>query len=151
MFASQLKIADKYDYLNEKFQKAYQWLKDNDIVNMEPGKYVIDGDQVYAMVQSYDTQPAENRHFETHEKYFDIQYVAEGIEKFGFCAREGLVERERIAENDLIFYENPDTPGWLILHPGEMAVVAPEDAHCPQCMAGDTPCRIRKVVIKVAV
>ena len=83
MFASNLKIAEKYDYLNDRFRKAYQWLRKNDPTKMECGKYQIVGDDVYAMVQSYDTQPQENRRFETHEKYFDIQYVAEGIEKFG--------------------------------------------------------------------
>ncbi len=151
MFASNIRIAEKYDYLEEKFRKAYQWLRDNDPTKMECGRYDIDGDNVYAMVQSYDTQPEENRRFETHEKYFDIQYVAEGIEKFGVRTVEGLVVQERKPDNDVIFYEKTDSAGWLILNPGELAVVAPEDAHCPQCMAGDTPCKVRKVVIKVRV
>jgi len=64
---------------------------------------------------------------------------------------EGLTVQERIPENDVIFYEKAETAGWLILNPGDLVVVAPEDAHCPQCMAGDSPCRISKVVLKVRV
>lgn len=151
MFASNIKIAEKYDYLNERFRKAYKWLEENDPMKMECGKYQIDGDDVYAMVQAYDTQPQETRRFETHEKYFDIQYVVAGVEKFGVRSSEGLVEAERIPANDLIFYEKAYTASWLILNPGELVVVAPEDAHCPQCMAGEIPSKVRKVVVKVRV
>ena len=151
MFAANIAFAEKYDYLEEKFRKAYQWLRENDPVKMECGTYEIEGKDIYAMVQSYDTQPQESRRFETHEKYFDVQYVAAGVEKFGVRSVEGLVEAERFPERDLIFYEKTDSAGWLILNPGEMVVVAPEDAHCPQCMAGDTPCTVRKVVLKVKV
>ena len=81
------------------------------------------------------------------EDYYILTLAAIATE----LADEGLTEAERIPENDLIFYEKTDTAGWLILGPGDLVVVAPEDAHCPQCMAGDSPWRISKVVLKVKV
>lgn len=56
-----------------------------------------------ANVQEYTTYPASEASFETHEKFFDIQYMASGREMFGVCKRDGLKVKERIEENDLIF------------------------------------------------
>lgn len=151
MLNANIHLIEKYDYLEEKFRKAYQWLRENDANRLEPGSYPIDGDDVYASVQAYETQPSSQRNFESHEKFFDVQYLASGIEKFGVTSVEGLKEKERYPERDLIFYENPDQAGWIVLHPGDAIVVAPEDAHCPMCMAGDAPTAVRKVVVKVRV
>ena len=55
-----------------------------------------------------------------------------------------------LAENDLKFYEEPAMSGTVLLLPGDMIVVAPEDAHKPRCAAGE-PEFVRKVVVKVKV
>ena len=41
MLASSLKLATKYDYLEPKFKKAYEWLANNDVTKMEDGRYEI--------------------------------------------------------------------------------------------------------------
>ncbi|MFT4107051.1 MAG: YhcH/YjgK/YiaL family protein [Lacrimispora sp.] len=143
-------IAEKYNYLEDKFQAAYKWLKETDIKALPVGSYPIMGDTVIANIQEYTTFAAEQGSFETHEKYFDIQYVVTGIEQFGVCKRDALKEKERIPENDVIFYEEPEFSGYVILEEGDLIVVAPEDAHKPRCAAG-TPCEVKKVVVKVAV
>ena len=58
--------------------------------------------------------------------------------------------KERIEENDLIFYEEPAVSGSVLLEEGDLIVVAPEDAHKPRCQAAG-PEPVKKVVIKVAV
>ena len=63
---------------------------------------------------------------------------------------EGLVLKEDHPENDLKFYEEPAMSGTVLLLPGDMIVVAPEDAHKPRCAAGE-PEFVRKVVVKVKV
>lgn len=102
-----------------------------------------------ANVQEYTTFPASQGSFETHEKYFDIQYMVSGREQFGVCKRDGLVEKERNEAGDLIFYEEPEFSGSVFLEEGDLIVVAPEDAHKPRCQAGG-PCAVKKVVVKVA-
>lgn len=149
MFFANVSIAEKYDYLEEKFRRAYKWLAETDIAALPVGSYPIMGDTVIANVQEYTTFPASQGYFETHEKYFDIQYVVSGKEQFGICKRDGLVVRERIEENDLIFYEEPEHSGSVFLEEGDLIVVAPEDAHKPRCQAGE-PCAVKKVVVKVA-
>jgi YhcH/YjgK/YiaL family protein len=44
------------------------------------GRHEIDGDDVFALVQRYTTKPIEERVFESHRKYIDIQYVLQGRE-----------------------------------------------------------------------
>lgn len=149
MFYSNIGIAEKYDYLEEKFRKGYQWLKETDILSLPEGSYPISGEEVIANVQEYTTMPADQCLYETHEKYFDIQYMVSGRELFGVRSREGLTVKERIEEKDLIFYEEPLFGGSVLLEEGDMIVVAPEDAHKPRLIAGE-PGKVKKVVIKVA-
>ena len=103
MFFSNVSIAEKYNYLEEKFTCAYKWLAETDIQSLAVGSYPIMGDTVVANVQEYTTFPASQGSFETHEKYFDIQYMVSGREQFGVCKRDGLVEKERNAAGALIF------------------------------------------------
>ena len=149
MFFSPLNLATKYNYLDEKFQAAYKWLAETDLDNTPVGSYpVCEG--VTANVQEYNTFPASEGSFETHDKLFDIQYVISGKEQFGYCKREGLVLKEEQPENDLKFYQEPALSGTVLLLPGDLIVVAPEDAHKPRCCA-DGPEFVRKVVVKVKV
>lgn len=149
MYFSPLAIAEKYNYLEEKFARAYQWLKETDIAALAEGSYPVGDDgAVTANVQLYDTFPASEGSFETHDKYFDIQYVVSGKEQFGVCKREGLRVKREVPENDVVFYEEPEHSGTVLLLPGDLIIVAPEDAHKPRCCAG-APEAVRKVVVKV--
>jgi YhcH/YjgK/YiaL family protein len=150
MFFSNVSIAGKYNYLDEKFTVAYKWLAETDIKALPEGSYPLLGDQVIANVQEYTTEPAEQRFFESHRLYFDIQFMVTGEEMFGVCKTEGLVLREEIPANDLYFYEEPDMSGEVYLREGDLIVVAPEDAHKPRCAAGQ-PAAVKKVVVKVAI
>lgn len=150
MLFSKIQIAEKYDYLEEKFRKGYEWLRETDIASLDEGRYPIVGDAVVANVQEYTTFPEDEVFFESHEKYFDIQYMVSGREMFGICKRDGLTVKERMEEKDLIFYEHPDLCGSLFLEEGDFAIVAPEDAHKPRCVAGE-PCKVKKVVIKIEI
>ncbi|NCC07312.1 MAG: DUF386 domain-containing protein [Clostridia bacterium] len=151
MFFSNITIAEKYNYLEEKFTRAYKWLAETDIAALAEGAYPIGDDgEVTANVQLYTSMPASENLFETHNKFFDIQYVVSGKEQFGFCKRDGLTVHHEVPENDLIFYNEPEMSGTVLLLPGDMIVVAPEDAHKPRCVAGE-PEAVRKVVVKVKV
>jgi YhcH/YjgK/YiaL family protein len=73
-----------------------------------------------------------------------------GDEMFGVCKRDGLKEIDRIDENDVVFYEDPELYGQVLLKEGDLIVVAPEDAHKPRCAAGK-PAPVKKVVVKVKI
>ncbi len=150
MLSCNISLATKYNYLADKFKAGYKWLSETDIKALADGKYSIMGDDVVADVQSYTTEPAEKRRFETHDKFFDIQYMAEGCEYFGVCKREGLKLHDSHPDRDVEFYDDPECSGMVLLEERDFIVVAPEDAHKPRCCV-KVPAKVRKVVIKVRV
>lgn len=152
MLTTNLALAEKYDYLSEKFKKAFAFLRENDLAALPVGKVPIDGEEIYADVQSYTSMPAERCPFESHRVYFDLQYVVEGEEAFGYEPLENLVPTmEYDADRDLIFYKEPAQSGTVILKAGDFAVVPPEDGHAPRRMTSNGPCPVKKIVVKVKV
>ena len=66
----------KYDLTAKKFQVAFAFLRREDLGDLPEG-WIELGDGVRASVQHYTTMAAETLSFETHEKFFDIQYLVE--------------------------------------------------------------------------
>lgn len=132
-------------------QKALDYLKSHDFVNMEPGVYEIQGKEIYAQVFDAQTKPAEECRPEVHEKYVDVQFLASGKEKLGFTPDTGKYEvDERFDERDLIFYKSVENEGFIEATPGCYSMFFPADVHRPAVISGE-PMTVRKVVVKVSV
>ena len=63
MVFQNLKNHDKYDLSNKRFQAAFQFLKREDLKQLEDGSYPILGEEVFAMVQSFETDMEKDRRF----------------------------------------------------------------------------------------
>ena len=48
--------------------------------DLEIGKYMIDGDRVYANVQQYVTKSYDEAKYEAHDHYIDVQCIVSGEE-----------------------------------------------------------------------
>lgn len=152
MLTTTMKYVEKYNYLAEKFQKAFCFLRETDLLALPVGNVSIDGEEIYANVQSYTTKRKEECPFEAHRKYFDIQYVAEGEESLGYePIKNMIVSMEYDEEQDLIFYKEPNQSGNIILREGDFAIVPPEDGHAPRRMTENGACKVKKIVVKVRV
>lgn len=152
MFASNERIAEKYDYLADKFTVAYKWLKDNDITELSIGVYPLSDnpEEIFAQVQEYTTAPWSDIKYEAHDKYFDIHYMVSGDETIGVCRRDLLEECKFVPEDDMHYFVEPEKSSSIYLKEGDILVVAPEDAHKPRVCA-DSPIHVKKVVVKVLV
>lgn len=128
---------------------ALKFLADTDFNQMELGRYELDGDNIYYMVQSYDTDP-DKTIAEAHKKYIDIQFMVKGEELIGVAPIEcEKRETEVIPENDVWFYECKTEPITLIEN--SFMVLYPNDLHCPGVATNGQPLTCRKVVVKVKV
>lgn len=63
MLTTHITLADKYNYLDAKFQKAFAFLRTADLAALPLGNTPIDGDEVFANVQAYTTLPDEEAPF----------------------------------------------------------------------------------------
>ena len=144
-----LPTADKNDYLSARMRAAFSFLREADLAHLPLGRADIDGDEVFANVQEYDTVPADQKQMEAHRRYYDVQYVVEGKEVLQYAPLAGLVPNGEFDEEaDFGLFATPEAPSSIVLRAGEMAVLAPEDAHKPGCAVGE-PGRVRKIVVKV--
>ena len=148
MLYNELSMHHRYDLSSPAFEAAFSFLRRSDLTELDEGEYpVYPG--VTAYVQRYTTSPAEALDFETHNKYFDIQYVVSGLEAIGVIPRRCLSEQTPYdSARDIQYWHEPDFAGSVVLYPGDYAVLPPEMAHKPRISLGeDRP--VRKVVIKV--
>ncbi|MEG1751057.1 MAG: YhcH/YjgK/YiaL family protein [Raoultibacter sp.] len=149
MLVTKLETAEKNDYLIQRFRKAYAFLREADVANLPLGRVGIEGDDVFANVQEYETVPATEKELEAHRQYFDVQFVVSGEESFYYAPLEGLEEAAPFDEaSDFGLYKTPAACSEIRMEAGDVVVVAPEDAHKPGCV-GNAPCQVRKVVVKV--
>ena len=72
MICENISSTKNYSSINKNFEKAFKFLKNNDLKELALGKYEIDGDNVFASVQEYITKTEEEMNWESHEKYIDI-------------------------------------------------------------------------------
>jgi biofilm protein TabA len=131
--------------------KALVWLQANCSNPDLPGRVEIDGKEVFALVQAYETKRAgEVLSFEAHRKYIDIQYICTGEEMMGWAPLDALQNAtaynpdKDVLEGDVLAKEM--TP--VLVRAGHAAIFYPEDAHAPKLAAG-MPGAVRKIVMKV--
>ena len=71
--------------LTPALQKALDFLRKVEGQLLPDGRIDIDGNNVYALMQSYETVAAGEPVFEGHRKYLDVQYIAAGEEVIGWA------------------------------------------------------------------
>lgn len=149
MIVGTLAAAARYEALHPRFAKAFAFLRSLDVNNTQIGRVDLEGTDLYALVQEYDTQEASGKKWEAHEKFIDIQYVGAGTEILGWAPAGTLPpDGEYNPDKDFRSYGDggPFTP--VLLEPGFFAILFPEDVHKPGCSAG-TSGHVTKVVVKV--
>ena len=150
MILTSLADSEFYVVLGPGVALGLQYLRGFD-VSTPDGRYPVYGDAVYALVSSYTTGPASEKRFEAHRSHLDIQYVAAGAERILHTPTSGLVEETVYSgEEDIAFFVDPTVSSSLLLRAGDLAILGPEDAHKPGCMAGARS-PVKKVVVKIRI
>jgi len=147
MIIDQLKNSGTYAVLGERIAIALKYISETDFSAVEPGKYPIDGDLIYAAVSEYHTKPVSECKIEAHKKYIDVQYIISGKETMGVTLLNGQVPSVPYnEEKDCVFYDEPTSP--VNFEAGMFAVYFPQDLHQP-CISIGKGCMVKKVVVKV--
>ncbi|HEY7751246.1 MAG TPA: YhcH/YjgK/YiaL family protein [Ignavibacteriaceae bacterium] len=146
-------IIDKFENINlyknihSGINLAFDYIRKNDFKNIKPGKYEIDGQEVFALISEYQSKPEAEGKLEAHKKYIDVQYVISGEELMGYSP---LGNQTILApykeENDIIFYSGEKS--FTKVSAGMFAIFFPGDVHMPGIKT-ETPSFVKKLVIKV--
>ncbi|MCX5751093.1 MAG: YhcH/YjgK/YiaL family protein [Candidatus Saganbacteria bacterium] len=132
-----------YPYLKQ----ALKYLKETNFPDFKPGKFDIDGTNLYGMINEYETIPKEKGVWEAHRKYTDVQFILQGQEMMGYAPIGTLkVSKEYQEKEDYLLLEGSGS--FFTVKPGMFVVFGPEDGHQPG-LAINSPSHIKKVVLKV--
>ena len=138
-----------YNYINKRINIAFEYIKSTDFTSVKPGKYAIDGDNIYASVSEYQTKDKLDSLPEAHLKYIDVQYIIKGNELIGYAPLQDQEIAVTYNEtNDIAFYNSKVS--YLKMETGMFMILFPGDLHQP-CIKEDLSTFVRKVVVKVKV
>lgn len=138
-----------YESVSPLIKRALEYLKQTDFTIMENGKHLVEGEDLFAVVQEYDTKNDADAKLEAHRKYIDVQYVVSGEELIGVQPLINQVPcREYDTENDYALYD--DACSFVKVTATQFAVLFPQDLHKPGIKVNGSA-KVKKVVMKVKI
>ena len=147
MIIDYIENCKKYSFFHKRFNKAFDYILNTDFEKLPCGRYEIDGNNLYANVEEYETKTISNPEY--HKKYIDIQLLAYGEEFIGYCPKSELIINEGYnEEKDLGSGEG--IVDFINLKKGQFMIFTPDDAHQP-CMMSKNKQKVKKVVVKVRI
>lgn len=151
MIVDSINNIEKYDGLKIKASDILAFVKKVEEFKLEDGRYEILGEDLFAMVQTYETKTESECKFETHNKYIDVQYIRAGKEVMDYKFRDKLIVTEDLSETkDVIFYEDTKEYSRTIIEEGSFALFLPHDGHRPGVACGEID-TVKKIVFKIKV
>ena len=152
MIFDNIKNCEMYYGVNSGFKKAFEFIKTAVAENYDLGRYEIDGENIYASVQEYDTKVIEGSAFEGHENYIDVQYIVDGREIMGVLEiSKAVLKDEYDPEYDVTFYNRSESASYCVVESGDFCIFYPHDTHSPGVAFNNIPSKMRKIVVKIHV
>ena len=130
--------------------RALEALQKIDLKKQEPGRYEIEGDKLFYLVQDATPRSLDACKAEAHRNYADIQIPVSACERFGFSLpqRDLAASDDQFQASDIGFYPAPANEFFMDVEPGGFVVFLPDELHRP-CVANKNTAPFRKVVVKV--
>lgn len=149
MIIDKIENSHLYNGLSKRIEKAFEYINNTDLKNIQSGKYEIDGENIFALISEYKTKPESKGKLEAHKKYIDVQYVIDGEELMGYVPLGGQQILEPYKEeNDIVFFTGEKS--FTKVSSGMFAIYFPEDVHMPGINTGKIS-EVKKLVIKVRI
>ena len=148
MIIDNIKNLEKYEKVHEQIKNVINFLENFDKNNFKPGRIDIN-ENLFASCQSYKTLKAEEKEFEVHEEYIDLQYIVTSSERMDFATKDSYGKPYKIDEDGDFFLTN-DIKNYskLFLNEGDFAIFFPGEFHKPGCSL-DNDRQVQKIVFKI--
>lgn len=132
------------------FEKAFAFIKKAIAENLAVGKYELDGKNLFASVQEYNTKEEQAARFEGHRKYIDIQYIVSGaeyVEVTDITKAQPITEYNE--EKDVQFYQANEKVWNGVWTENEYGIFFPYDIHRPGMRVDGVSAPVKKILVKI--
>ena len=146
MILDTLDRLEKYGYISPLMDKVADFFRNTDLSSLEPGRIVLQGDDLFVNVNRQNAQTRDEVSIEAHREYIDIQVPISSDEEMGFIAADYMPEASvpYSSEKDVAFYPGLcDT--YLNVRKGMFVVFLPGEGHAPAI----TENGILKLIVKI--
>lgn len=147
MIVDVLENKELYYGIHKNIKSAMEFIEKAVAENFEVGRYELDGKNLFALVQEYDSKT--DASWECHRKYIDIQYVVSGKEIITW-------DNIRNIPDGVIYNEEKDVSKFkmdggtdVVMEAGYYSILYPQDLHQPGRVF-DKVLPIKKIVVKIA-
>ena len=132
MILSNLKDCSNLLSIHPKMKLLVDFLKSRNLLELPLGKNVIDGDNVFVNHDIVDARSKDSQSLEMHRKYLDVHILLHGEETIGIKPTSSVknITTPYNEEKDFAFADE-SADDYYTLHPGDILVAFPEDAHAP--------------------
>lgn len=153
MIFDQLNNMRRYESLHPQFDMVFDFIAENDLNTLPQGRYPIHDDEVFVIIDEYQTQPATGSAYEGHRNYIDIQVILSGSELMGVAPLTHQIPTQAYDhQKDFALYKNPQPQEFFLkVSPGTFVIFYPEDLHMPCISEGAQAKSVKKAVFKIAI
>lgn len=149
MILAHLNDSDRYASLHPLFKQLFDYVKAHDLTHVPAERIVLDGDRLFINVADVTLKSPEEQVLEVHRRYIDVHFPLSREEIMGWSSLSVLATKsvQPFNEEDDFAVYAERAQSYLTIHPGEFAIVWPEDAHAPIIGQG----ALRKLIAKVCI
>ena len=106
MIFDKIENLDRYREFAEYGKLIRDFIKQDKSEHLAEGRYELDDENLFALVQTYETKDKDDARMEAHRKYADLQFMEEGEERiYVDFADELEMEEDRTPDQDILFYK----------------------------------------------
>lgn len=152
MILDRIENASQYANLHKGIDMALSAMTKFSAQNYPVGKCEIDGENVFLLLNAYQTHDAQGAITEAHRKYVDVMYMVEGEEIIYVKPVENLknITKEYDPQIEALLADTDEDATPVRLTAGSFVVLFPQDAHAPACCV-DAPKNVKKIIGKVKI
>lgn len=149
MVIAHLNDSERYASLHPLFKQLFDYVKSHDLSQVPAERITLDGERLFINVADPTLKDPENQVLEVHRRYIDVHFPLTGEEIMGWSPMSVLTTESVNPFNEEDDYEiyAEQAQSYHTIHPGEFAIVWPEDAHAPIIGKGT----LRKLIAKVLI
>lgn len=150
MILDKVQHLDKYKLPQAGFQAASDFIKTFNPENFVKGKFEISGEQCFGIGLAYDTKQSNECLWEAHQKYIDIHFIIEGVERIHINDIAAMkVTKEHDNEGDYALFDG-SARDEVVLSKGQFLLLFPNEVHKTSIIENEVSA-VTKLVIKVLI